>query len=97
MKEVDAEVDAVQSDNNWKPFLLMAPSITPVYANNPAFRLVSFNKETLELSDYTQYNMDIILSNGIIIFLFNLLIKHSKLSQQHSQHFLKIYFVTNTI
>ena len=67
IKEVDTEHSPVQSDNDWKPFLLMAPSITPVYANNPAFRLVSFNKETLELSDYTQYNMDIILSNGIII------------------------------
>ena len=46
----------------------MAPGITPVYANNPAFRLVSFDKETLELSDYTQYNMDITLSNGIVSY-----------------------------
>lgn len=69
IKEVNSSiVKAVEK----KPFLLMAPGITPVYANNPAFRLVSYNKETLELSDYTQYKMDLTLSNGIVMFSYNI-------------------------
>ena len=56
-----------------KSYLLIAPSITPVYANNPAFRLVSFNKNSLDLKDYTQYYMDLTLSNGNSFFpIFNL-------------------------
>jgi len=43
-------------------FLLTAPGITPLYKNNPGFRIVSFNKNKRLLSDYEQYYMDIVLS-----------------------------------
>lgn len=45
-----------------KSFALIAPSISPVYHNNPAFRIVSIDKLRLSLMDYTQYYMDLVMA-----------------------------------
>lgn len=53
-----------RTDNNLdKTALLMSPSITPIYQNSPAFRLFAFNQREGNLHNYTQYYMDLTLSN----------------------------------
>ncbi|KAL9951354.1 hypothetical protein ACROYT_G044005 [Oculina patagonica] len=42
-----------------KSFALLAPSLSPDYNSNPAFRMMSLDKETLSLVDYNQYYMDL--------------------------------------
>ena len=49
-------------------FVLLNPSITPIEENNPAFRLFSLDKRSLNLLDYSQYYMDLTLSNGKLVF-----------------------------
>lgn len=43
-------------------FLLLAPAISPVYHNNPAFRMLSLDVEKLSLIDFTQYFMDLVMA-----------------------------------
>lgn len=50
-----------------KSFVLIAPAISPVYHNNPAFRLLSLDTEKLLIMDYTQYYMDIVMATGKIV------------------------------
>lgn len=45
-----------------KSFVLLAPAISPVYHNNPAFRLVSLDIDQQSLADYTQYYMDLVMA-----------------------------------
>ncbi|XP_068676058.1 sphingomyelinase phosphodiesterase D-like isoform X2 [Montipora foliosa] len=45
-----------------KSFVLLAPAISPVYHNNPAFRLFSLDTEILALTDFTQYFMDLVMA-----------------------------------
>lgn len=45
-----------------KAFVLLAPAISPVYHNNPAFRVVSLDTDQLALLDYTQYYMDLVMA-----------------------------------
>ena len=45
-------------------FLLLAPAISPVYHNNPAFRILSLDVEKLSLIDFTQYFMDLVMATG---------------------------------
>lgn len=47
-----------------KSFVLLAPAISPVYHNNPAFRVVSLDTDQLVLLDYTQYYMDLVMATG---------------------------------
>ena len=42
-----------------RSFALLAPSLSPDYKSNPAFRMMSLNKEALSLVDYSQYYMDL--------------------------------------
>ncbi|KAL9951390.1 hypothetical protein ACROYT_G044044 [Oculina patagonica] len=42
-----------------KSFALLAPSLSPDYNSNPAFRIMSLDKETLSFVDYNQYYMDL--------------------------------------
>ena len=50
-----------------KSFMLVAPSLSPVYHNNPAFRILSLDTEKLLITDYTQYYMDIVMATGKIL------------------------------
>ena len=45
-----------------RSFVLLAPAISPVYHNNPAFRLVSLDTDQQSLADYTQYYMDLVMA-----------------------------------
>ena len=54
------DTDKVTSDK--VSFLLTAPGITPLYRNNPGFRLVTLDKSKRLLADYEQYFMDLVLS-----------------------------------
>ena len=47
-----------------KTALLMCPSISPIYSNSPAFRLFAYNQKEGSLYNYTQYFMDLPISNG---------------------------------
>lgn len=47
-----------------KSFLLTAPSITPVYGSNPAFRMYDYDPNQKSLSNYDQYYLDLAASNG---------------------------------
>ncbi|XP_057302784.1 acid sphingomyelinase-like phosphodiesterase 3a isoform X2 [Hydractinia symbiolongicarpus] len=44
-------------------FLLICPSITPNYQNNPAFRLYEYDVQHKQLQDYTQFHFDLTVSN----------------------------------
>ena len=57
--------DTDDTDDNHldKTALLMSPSITPIYQNSPAFRLFAYNQREGNLYNYTQYYMDLALSN----------------------------------
>lgn len=54
--------DNAAKTEDFSSFLLTAPGITPVYRNNPGFRVVSFDTNKRLLTDYEQYYMDIVLS-----------------------------------
>ena len=68
----------LSTDNHTnKTALLMSPSITPIYENSPAFRLFAYNQREGNLYNYTQYYMDLALSNGkkielllVLLFVF---------------------------
>ena len=55
--------------------IYICPSISPVYGNNPAYRLYTLHKDNKDLLDYTQYFMDLVLSNckDILFLLFKIL------------------------
>ena len=55
-----------------KSFVLLAPSISPVYQNNPAFRVMSLDTEHLSLLDYSQYFMDLVMATGEILIKITL-------------------------
>ena len=42
-----------------RSFALLAPSLSPDFKSNPAFRMMSLDKEALCLVDYSQYYMDL--------------------------------------
>ena len=48
-----------------KSFALLVPSLSPIYNNNPGFRVVSLDTETKTLVDYKQYCMDLVMATGI--------------------------------
>ena len=43
---------------------ILFSSISPVYENNPAYRLMYFNPDGWFLADYTQYWTDLVLDNS---------------------------------
>lgn len=45
-----------------KSFVLLAPAISPVYQNNPAFRVMSLDTDNLALLDYSQFYMDLVMA-----------------------------------
>ena len=47
-----------------KSFVLLAPAISPVYQNNPAFRVMSLDTDNLALLDYSQFYMDLVMATG---------------------------------
>jgi len=42
---------------------LVNPAVSPIYGNNPEFRLTSYNPETFAISDYRIHYMDLLESN----------------------------------
>ena len=48
-----------------KSFALFVPSLSPIYNNNPGFRVVSLDTESKTLVDYKQYYMDLVMATGI--------------------------------
>ena len=57
-------------DSADKSFLLTSPSVTPVYGNNPAFRVYDFDPHTNNIVDYTQHYLDLSASNCKFSILF---------------------------
>jgi sphingomyelin phosphodiesterase acid-like 3 len=44
--------------------ILLTASVTPVYKNNPSFRLVYVNDETRSFADYKQWYLDLAIADG---------------------------------
>lgn len=44
--------------------ILLTASLTPVYNNNPMFRLVYVNDETNTFADYKQWYLDLAVADG---------------------------------
>ena len=47
-----------------KSFLLTCPSVTPIFGSDPAFRVYDYNSREFTLLDYTQYHLELAVSNG---------------------------------
>eukprot|EP00795_Rhopilema_esculentum_P004337 gene4337-20546_t len=54
--------DKAGSVDTHSSFVFTAPGITPIYNNNPGFRVVTFNTVKRLLTDYHQYYMDLVLT-----------------------------------
>lgn len=48
-----------------KSFVLQVASVSPVYSNNPTFRVMSLDTRERALVDYDQYYLDSVLVTGI--------------------------------
>ena len=60
----ETETDKTHQEEETKSFVLLAPAISPVYHNNPAFRVVSLDTEKQALLDYSQHYMDLVMATG---------------------------------
>ena len=56
----------VQRTSEGKAYALLAPSVSPVYRNNPAFRIVSCDKQG-SILDYDQQYMDLVMATGNVV------------------------------
>lgn len=54
----------LRDSNGMSSFMLLAPSISPIYSNNPSFRLMTLHKKEWKLLDYIQYYLDLDLTTG---------------------------------
>ena len=45
-------------------FVLLIPSVSPVYRNNPSFRVVHVDPDLQALTDYEQYYMNLVMATG---------------------------------
>ena len=59
-------------DSADKTFILTGPSVTPVYGSNPAFRVYDYNPEQHVVVDYSQYHLDLPVSNGELFSRFHI-------------------------
>ena len=46
-------------DNRSLSFVHVTPAISPVYGNNPAFELMRYDRRTFDVTDYTNYFLDL--------------------------------------
>jgi len=51
--------ELIQSNQNAVSFVHMTPAISPLFGNNPAFELLSYNRQSFALRDYTAYYLDL--------------------------------------
>jgi len=47
-----------------KSFVIMTASISPVYSNNPAFKVFTLRTDNQALVDYDQYYLDLVIVTG---------------------------------
>ena len=47
-----------------KSFVIMTASISPVYSNNPAFKVYTLSTDKQALVDYDQYYLDLVIATG---------------------------------
>lgn len=47
-----------------KSFVIMTASISPVYSNNPAFKVYTLSTDKEALVDYDQYYLDLVIATG---------------------------------
>ena len=60
-------LNATDEEASTKSFILIAPSISPIFHNNPAFRVLSLNTDKQALVDYDQYYLDLVIATGGIL------------------------------
>ena len=48
-----------------KSFVITTASISPVYSNNPAFKVFTLNTKKQALVDYDQYYLDLVIATGM--------------------------------
>lgn len=47
-----------------KSFVVMTASISPIYSNNPAFKVYTLRTDKQALADYDQYYLDLVIATG---------------------------------
>lgn len=61
--ESNSDSDSVSNDAR-KSFALIAPSLSPDYKSNPAFRVMILDEQSMSLYDYNQYYIDLDSTKG---------------------------------
>lgn len=64
-------------------YILLMPSLSVVYRNNPNYRVVYLDPDLLAVADYEQWYMNLVLATGMTILQF-----HSSIIQTCMQSFL---------
>lgn len=54
--------------------ILISPSLSPIYNNNPGYRFVYLQKSNLDVTDYWQYLLDLEMTAGKTITVITLVI-----------------------
>lgn len=60
LNATDEEAEKVST----KSFVIMTASISPVYNNNPAFKVYTLSTDKQALVDYDQYYLDLVIATG---------------------------------
>ena len=61
--ESNSDSDSISNDAR-KSFALIAPSLSPDYKSNPAFRVMILDEQSMSLYDYNQYYIDLDSTKG---------------------------------
>ena len=69
-----AEAEAEKAST--KSFVLQTPSVSPVYSNNPAFKVFSLRTDLQALVDYDQYYLDLVVATGKPVLYVELMFVH---------------------
>ena len=58
--------DAGKDEKSSKSFALQTASVSPVYANNPAFKVFKLNTMKKAVLDYDQFYLDLVVATGML-------------------------------
>ena len=57
---------AATEEKSSKSFALQTASVSPVYANNPAFKVFKLNTKKKAVLDYDQFYLDLVVATGML-------------------------------
>lgn len=77
-----------------KSFAILVPSLSPIYANNPSFRLGYIDVEKQALLDYDQFYLDLVMATGDhVILMFSVFVFNTKVMVEFFFLFFPIFFL----